>query len=429
MSSGRHQTSEGETLNGVDGPTPPREDAGDVAAILDTVREFVDRDVIPVASTLERRDEYPAALVETMRELGLFGAAIPERYDGLGLSLGTYAQIVIELARGWMSLTGVLNTHFVPAWMIARFGTDEQRETILPRMASGEIRGAFAMTEPHAGSDLQAIRTVARRNGDGYRLSGQKMWITNAQRAGLVMVLAKTDPDARPAHRGMTAFIVEKEPGATSAPGLTVSPPLAKLGYKGVETTELAFDALAVPGSRVLGGERGVGKGFAQFMAAIELGRINVGARGVGVAQAALDAAIAYGSERETFGRPITDHQAIQLKLAGMATKLRAARLLVLDAANRKDAGERTDLEAGMAKLFATETAQEVVLEAMRIHGGYGYSPEYVVERLYRDTPLLLIGEGTNEIQQLVIARRLLERARGGSPRSPESQTNDNQER
>ncbi len=374
--------------------------------IVAAVREFVDREVVPVASQLEHADEYPADLVAGMRELGLFGVAISERFGGLGLDLETYALINEELSRGWMSLSGILNGHFVTAWMIETFGTGEQQGRWLPRMASGEIRAAFAMTEPHAGSDLQAIRTRAERDGDEYAVTGEKTWITNAQRATLLTALVKTDLDADPPHRGTSTLIVEKDPEQDVA-GLSIRP-LEKLGYKGLETCNVAFDGVRVPVTNLLGGEEG--SGFRQFMAAIELGRVNIAARGVGLAQAALDAALRYARERETFGKPIAEHQAIQLKLATMATRIEAARQLTLHAARRKQSGERADLEAGMAKLFASEVALECATEAMRVHGGYGYSPEYLVERLYRDAPLLVIGEGTNEIQQLVIARRLLER-------------------
>jgi alkylation response protein AidB-like acyl-CoA dehydrogenase len=377
--------------------------------VVSTIRSFVERDVVPVASELEHADEYPAELVQTMKELGLFGVTIPEEYGGLGLDLTTYALVQVELSRGWMSLSGVLNTHFMSAWMINAYGTDEQRRAYLPRMATGELHFAYSMTEPHAGSDVQAIRTRAVRENDDYVITGQKMWATNGLRAGGVMLLAKTDPDADPPHRGMTAFVVEKEPNVHEQPGLTVSKPLKKLGYKGVESVELAFDGFRVPAAAVLGGEAGENAGFRQFMSGIELGRVNIAARAVGIAQAAFDAAIRYAQEREAFGKPIAHHQAIQLKLAQMATKLEASRLLMLAASRKKDAGERADLEAGMAKLFATETAEEVALEAMRIHGGYGYSQEYLVERLYRDAPVLILGEGSNEIQQLLIARRLLE--------------------
>ena len=385
-----------------------RQESAEQREIVATIREFVERDVVPVASDLEHADEHPTELVATMKELGLFGVTIPEDYGGLGLDLSTYARIQVELSRGWMSLSGVLNTHFISAWMIGEHGTEEQRGRYLPRMATGELHFAYSMTEPHAGSDVQAIRTRAVREGDEYVITGQKMWATNGLRSGGVMLLAKTDPDADPPHRGMTAFILEKAPGVHEQPGLTVSRPLRKLGYKGVESTELVFDGFRTPATSVLGGEEGLG--FKQFMGGIELGRVNIAARAVGIAQAAFEAAIRYAQEREAFGKPIARHQAIQLKLAQMATKIEASRLLMLEAAGRKDAGERADLEAGMAKLFATETAEEVALEAMRIHGGYGYSQEYVVERIYRDAPVLILGEGSNEIQQLLIARRLLER-------------------
>jgi alkylation response protein AidB-like acyl-CoA dehydrogenase len=377
--------------------------------VLETIRDFVEKDVIPSVPELERADEFPVQLVETMKELGLFGTTITEEHGGLGLDLTTYALIVEELSRGWISLSGVLNTHFIASFMLTTFGTDEQKDRYLPRMARGEIRSAFSMTEPHAGSDVQAIRTRAVRDGDDYVVNGQKMWVTNGLRAGMVMLLAVTDPGAEPRHRGMTALIVEKEPGVAEQPGLRIPPPLKKLGYKGVESTELVFDGFRLPATQVLGGEQQVGQGFKQFMAGIELGRVNIAARGLGIATAAFEAAIRYAQEREAFGKPIAKHQAIQIKLAQMGTKIRAARLLMLDAARRKDTGQRSDLEAGMAKLFATEVAEEVAIESMRIHGGYGYSQEYVVERLYRDAPVLILGEGSNEIQQLIIARRLLE--------------------
>ena len=378
--------------------------------IVATVREFVEREVIPNASEFEHADEYPTDMVGQMKELGLFGVTIPEEYGGLGLDLTTYALIQVELSRGWMSLSGVLNTHFISAWMIREHGTEEQRERYLPQMARGERHFAYSMTEPHAGSDVQAIRTRAVRDGDDYVITGQKMWATNALRGTNVMLLAVTDPEAKPRHRGMTAFIIDKEPGRAEQPGLVISGPLEKLGYKGVETVALSFDGFRVPASAVLGGEAGVNAGFPYFMGGIELGRVNIAARAVGIATAAFEAAIRYAQQREAFGKPIAHHQAIQLKLAQMATKIEAARVLTLEAARRKGAGERADLEAGMAKLFATETAAEVALEAMRVHGGAGYSPDFVVERIYRDAPLLILGEGSNEIQQLVIARRLLER-------------------
>jgi alkylation response protein AidB-like acyl-CoA dehydrogenase len=378
--------------------------------VVATVREWVEREVYPVASDYEHADEYPAPLVEDMKRLGLFGVTIPEEYGGLGLDLLTYVLIQIELSRGWMSLSGVLNTHFISAWMIGTYGTEEQRDSFLPRMATGELRFAYSMTEPHAGSDVQAIRTRATRDGDEYVIFGQKMWATNALRAGAIMLLAVTDPEAEQRHAGMTAFVVEKEPDVEQLPGLTIPGKMSKLGYKGVETTELVFDGFRTPASSVLGGEDGVGRGFYQFMGGIELGRVNISARAVGIATRAFEESIAYAQRREAFGKPIAQHQAVQLRLAQMATKIEAARLLTLQAAERKSAGERADLEAGMAKLFATEAAEEVALDAMRIHGGAGYSQELVLERIYRDAPLLIIGEGSNEIQQLVIARRLLER-------------------
>ena len=381
--------------------------------ILAAVRDFVDRDVVPVASDLEHRDEYPEELVRTMVEMGLFGTTIPEEYGGLGLGLDTYALIVAELSRGWVTLSGILNGSFIAAWMIRMDGTDEQRQRYLPKLASCEIRASFSMTEANAGSDVQAIRTKAVREGDEFVITGQKMWVTNGWRSGIVMLLTKTDPDAVPAHAGMTGFIVEKEP-ETNPPGLTIPMPgLPKLGYKGVESTELVFDGYRTPASSVLGGEEGVGQGFKYFMSGIEVGRVNVAARGVGVAQAALDDALGYAREREAFGKPIGHHQAVQMMLARMATRAEAARLLTLQAAQRKASGVRADLEAGMAKYFATEAAQDNALDCMRIHGGYGYSLEYRPERYYRDAPLLLIGEGSNEIQQVIIGKRLLERRSG----------------
>ena len=377
--------------------------------IVTMIREFVDRDVLPNASAYDHADEFPEPLVQTMREMGLFGITIPEQYGGLGLDLMTYVLVVKELSRGWISLSGVINTHFMAAWMIDRYGTQEQKERLLPRMATGDLRSAYSMTEPQAGSDVQAIRATARRDGDEYVIDGQKMWVTNGLRAGMVMLLVLTDPTAQPRHRGMTAFIIEKEPNVAEQPGLTVPPQLRKLGYKGVESTELVFDGFRTPASSILGGEAALGQGFKQFVSAVELGRVNVAARGVGVAECAYEQAIRYAKQREAFGVSISEHQSIQIKLAQMAMKLKAAELLTLEAARLKATGARADLEAGMAKLFATETAFENAHEAMRIHGGYGYSQEYMVERLYRDAPLLVLGEGTNEIQHLVIARRLLE--------------------
>ncbi len=376
--------------------------------IVATVRDFVDKDVIPVANDLEHADTYPEAIVEKMKEIGLFGLKIPEEFGGLGEPLTTYALVVIELARGWMSLSGILNTHFMAAWQIETFGTEEQKQRYLPRMATGEVRAALSMSEPHAGSDSAAIKTKAIRDGDVYRVTGTKMWVTNGLRSGIVMLMCKTDPTADPPHPGIAMLIVDKEPGVEKVPGLEVTPNIEKLGYKGVETTELIFDDFPVPVANLLGGEEG--HGFKQVMAGIEVGRVNVSARAIGVAQRAFEEAIRYAQERETFGRPIAHHQAIQFKLAEMATQIEAARLLMLNAAQKKDRGERTDLEAGMAKLFASEMAMFVTTEALRIHGGYGYSKEFTVERLYRDAPFFIIGEGTSEIQKMVIGRQLLEK-------------------
>jgi alkylation response protein AidB-like acyl-CoA dehydrogenase len=377
--------------------------------IVRTVRNFVDHDVLPNVARYDKADEFPQALYEQMREMGLFGITIPEEHGGLGLDIMTYVLVVSELSRGWISLTGIMNTHFMAAWMIQNFGTEAQKKEFLPLMATAELRAAYSMTEPGAGSDVQSIRTKATRTNAGWQLDGQKMWSTNGLRSGMVMLLAVTDDTASPRHKGMTAFIVRKEPGVNKLPGLTIPPNLKKLGYKGVETTELVFEGYEIPADAVLGGEEGIGQGFKYFMAAVELGRVNVAARALGVARCAFDQAIRYSQERETFGKKICQHQAIQLKLAQMGTQIRAAELLTFDAARRKSSGERADLEAGMAKLFATEVAEFCAMEAMRIHGGYGYSQEYMVERLYRDAPLLILGEGTNEIQQLLIARRLLE--------------------
>jgi alkylation response protein AidB-like acyl-CoA dehydrogenase len=380
-------------------------------AIVETVRDFVEKEVIPVADEMEHRDEFPEEIVEKMKGLGLFGLNVPEEYDGIGENLTTYALTVVELARGWMSLSGVINTHFMGNYLINKFGTDEQKKKFLPRMATGEPRAALAMSEPEAGSDVQAIRTRAVRDGDDYVVNGQKMWLTNGLRAGVVMTLVKTDPSAEPPHKGMSMLIVEKEPGvANPAPGLDVGKNIDKMGYKGVETTEMTFNDFRVPVTSLLGTEEG--NGFRQVLDGIEIGRVNVAARAVGVATRAFEEAIAYAQQRKAFGRQIAEHQAIQIHLAEMATTLEAARLLLLQAAAKKSAGERSDLEAGMAKLFASEACHEICLKALRVHGGYGYSKEFTVERLYRDAPFLLIGEGTSEIQKLVIARRLLEKYR-----------------
>ncbi|MBK5230586.1 MAG: acyl-CoA dehydrogenase family protein, partial [Thermoleophilia bacterium] len=364
-------------------------------AITEMVRQFVDEQVIPVTEKHDHEDSFPEGVVEQMKELGLFGVTIPEEYGGMGLDLTTYAMIVEELSRGWISVAGIVNTHFIGSYLLMKFGNDAQKQRLLPKMATGEIRAAFSLSEPELGSDVQAIKTAAVKTGDGsYEINGQKMWVTNGLRSGLVFLLVKTDPDASPAYKGMTCFITEKEPGAHENTGdwagLTVPPQLKKMGYKGVESTELVYEDYHCPPENVLGGEEGgLNKGFGQMMDALEVGRVNVAARGVGIAQRALELALRYSQERKTFGREIAQHQAIQFKLADMATKIEAARLLTLKAARMKDAGERSDLEAGMAKLFASETGKEVVEEAFRIHGGYGYSKEYEIERLYRDAPLL----------------------------------------
>ena len=395
--------------------TPYTEKTDEQKAITEMVRQFVDEQVIPIAEEYDHEDKFPEAVVEQMKELGLFGVTIPEEYGGMGLDLTTYAMIVEELSRGWISISGVVNTHFIGSYLLMKFGSDEQKEYFLPKMATGEIRAAFSLSEPGLGSDVQAISTRAKKDGDAWVINGTKMWVTNGLRSGVVFVLAKSDPEADPPHRGMTCFVCEKEPGAETNSGdfagLSVPPKIKKMGYKGVESTELVFEDYRCPSSRVLGGEEaGLNKGFSQMMDALEVGRVNVAARGVGIAQRALELALRYSQERRTFGKQIAEHQAIQFKLADMATKVEAARLLTLKAARMKDAGERSDLEAGMAKLFASETGKEVVEESFRIHGGYGYSKEYEIERLYRDAPLLLIGEGTSEIQRMVIGRTLLKR-------------------
>lgn len=383
-------------------------------AITEMVRQFVDEQILPQAEHFDHEDEFPEAIVEQMKELGLFGVTIPEEHGGMGLDLTTYAMIVEELSRGWISISGVVNTHFIGSYLLMKFGTDEQKEYFLPKMATGEIRAAFSLSEPEVGSDVQGIKASAKQVGDQWELNGQKMWVTNGLRSAVVFVLMKTDPKADPPYKGMTCFITEKEPGAHensgNYAGLTVPPQIKKMGYKGVESTELVYDGYKCSNDRVLGGEEGVGKGFTQMMDALEVGRVNVAARGVGIAQRALELALRYSQERKTFGKPIAKHQAIQFKLADMATQVEAARLMTLKAARMKDAGQRSDLEAGMAKLFASEAGRFVVEESFRIHGGYGYSKEYEIERLYRDAPLLLIGEGTSEIQRMVIGKKVLER-------------------
>ncbi|HEY0448314.1 MAG TPA: acyl-CoA dehydrogenase family protein [Actinophytocola sp.] len=371
-------------------------------SIVDTVREFVDRDVRPVARELEHADTYPEQLIEQMKRLGIFGLAVPEPYGEVAVSAPCYVAVTEQLARGWMSLAGAMGGHTVVAKLLDRFGTDDQKQHYLPRMATGEVRATMALTEPGGGSDLQAITTTARRDGDGYVVNGTKTWITNSRRSQLIALLCKTDPHAEPRHAGISILLVEH------GPGLTVSADLPKLGYKGVESCELSFVDFQAPGPVLLGGAEG--HGFAQMMKGLEIGRIQVASRALGVARAALDDALRYAQERESFGKPIWQHQSIGNYLADMATRYTAARQLVLHAARRYDAGERCDLEAGLAKLFASETAMEITLNAMRIHGGYGYSTEFDVERYFRDAPLMILGEGSNEIQRNVIAAQLVAR-------------------
>ena len=371
--------------------------------IVAMVREFVEKEILPVAHQLDHDDTFPEQIVEKMKQLGFFGFAIGEKWGGAGLNYETYAMVCEEIARGWMSITGIINTHFIVAYLIQQFGTDEQKERFLPRMATGEIRAGFSMSEPGCGSDVQAITTRAIRDNGEYVINGTKMWVTNGERAQLVATLVKTDPDAQPAHRGMSCILAEKQYA-----GFNSGKQIEKLGYKGVETTELIFENNRQPANNLLGGKEG--QGFKQMMAAIEVGRVNVAARGVGVAQRALELALQYAQQRHAFGEAIANKQAIQFKLADMATQIQAARLLTRYAAQMKDAGERADIECGMAKLFATEVCMEAVQQALRVHGGYGFSKEFDVERLYRDAPMLVIGEGTNEIQRLIIAKGLLER-------------------
>ena len=380
----------------------PRASADDEAQILDSIARWIDREVRPIARKFDQADEYPVELVEQMKELGLFGAMISPDYGGLGLSATTYAKIVQMISAVWMAPTGIFNSHLIMAQAVERGGTEAQRATWLPRFASGEIRGGLGLTEPDAGTDLQGIRMVARRDGDHYILNGTKTWISNGVYGTCFAVLAKTNPDAQPRHKGMTLFICEK------GPGFTVGRKIKKLGYRSVDSAELVFDNFRVPADRLIGGEEG--HGFHHAVGGLELGRINVAARGVGLAEGALRLALRYAQERKTFGKPIAQHQAIQLKLADMATRVEAARLLVEQAARKYDTGERCDLEAGMAKLFASEAAVENSLEGMRIFGGYSYSVDFDIERFYRDAPLLCIGEGTNEMQRLIIARQLIAR-------------------
>ncbi len=381
----------------------PAFDPEEEEMILDGIERFLERDVRPYVAELEANDIYPEEIVTKMKELGLFGATISAEYGGLGLPATTYAKIVEKISATWMSVSGIINSHLIMAAAVERHGTDAQKESYLPRFASGELRGGVALTEPDAGTDLQAIRTVAKRDGNqGYTVNGTKMWITNSIHGNCVALLVKTDPQAEPRHKGMSLFIAEK------GPGFKVSRKLEKLGYKGIDTAELVFEDYYIEADRLIGGVEGFG--LKQVLSGLELGRINVAARGVGIAQATLDESIKYSQLRKTFGKPICEHQAIQLKLADMATRVEAARLLTERAAEAYQSGKRADMEAGMAKLFATEAAMDNALDAMRIHGGYGYSKEYPIERMFRDAPLLLIGEGTNEIQRIVIARQLIER-------------------
>jgi alkylation response protein AidB-like acyl-CoA dehydrogenase len=370
--------------------------------ILDTIDAFLARDVAPHVHSLEHDDIYPEAIVARMRELGLFGATIDTTHGGLGLPCNTYADIVERIARVWMSLTGIFNSHLIMAAIVQRNGTEAQKHEFLPRFASGELRGGLALTEPDCGTDLQAIRCSARRDGNTYVVNGTKTWISNGIHGSCFALLVKTDPSAEPRHRGMSMLLAEK------GPGFSVSRKLEKLGYKGIDSAELVFQDYRVSADRLIGGEEG--RGLQHALSGLELGRINVAARGVGIAQAALDQSLRYAQQRHTFGKPIAQHQAIQLKLADMATRTEAARLLTRRAAEMYDRGDRCDMEAGMAKLFATEAALENATEAMRVHGGYGYSTEFPVERLYRDAPLLVIGEGTNEVQRIIIARQLVAR-------------------
>src|SRR5438067_1937979 len=376
--------------------------------ILSAVKTFVDKEIIPYATELEHKDEFPEAIVEGMKEMGLFGLTIDEEYGGLGESLLTYALVVEQIARGWMSVSGVINTHFIVAYMITQHGTEEQKLYFLPKMATGEIRGAFSMSEPECGSDVAAIKTRATKDGEHYVLNGQKMWLTNGARAGVVATLVKEDLGGDSVYKNMTTFLIEKEPGfGETVPGLTIPGKIDKMGYKGVETTEMVLDGVKVPASSVLGGEDGHGRGFYQMMDGVEVGRVNVAARACGISIRAFELAAAYAQQRKTFGKPIAQHQAIAFQLAEMATKVEAAHALMVRAARLKDAGDRNDVEAGMAKLLASEYCAEVTTHSFRIHGGYGYSKEYEIERLMREAPFLLIGEGTSEIQKTIITRGL----------------------
>ena len=379
--------------------------------ILKAVRDYVDNEILPNATMLEHKDEYPADIVEGLKDLGVFGLMIPEEYGGLGESLLTYALVVEEIARGWMSVSGVINTHFIVAYMLMQHGTDEQKANYLPRMATGEVRGAFSMSEPGCGSDVSAIQSKAVRDGDDFILNGQKMWLTNGGSSTLVAVLVRTDaeaPEGASVYKRMSTFLVEKPSGFGEVrPGLTIPGKIEKMGYKGVDTTELVMDNLRLSSTDLLGGE--TGKGFYQMMDGVEVGRVNVAARACGLARRAFELGVDYAQQRVTFGKPIAEHQAVAFRLADMGTKVEAAHQMMVMAARKKDSGERNDLEAGMAKMLASEYCKEVVEDSFRIHGGYGYSKEYEIERLYREAPMLMIGEGTADIQKMIIARRLLE--------------------
>ena len=376
--------------------------------MLATVKSFVDKEIIPVAQELEHADSYPQDIVDGMKEMGLFGLTIPEQYGGLGESLLTYALVVEQIARGWMSVSGVINTHFIVSYMIRQHGTEEQKQHYLPKMAEGSVRGAFSMSEPELGSDVAAIKTRARRDGDHYVVDGAKMWLTNGATSTLVATLVKTDEGAAKAHHNLTTLLVDKPAGfGDVAPGLSVPGKIDKMGYKGVDTTELIFDGHRIGADKVLGDAPG--KGFAQMMDGVEVGRVNVAARACGIAIRAFELAVGYAQQRRTFGKPIAQHQAIAFKLAEMGTKIEAAHQMMVKAARTKDSGQRNDLEAGMAKYLASEYCSQVVEDSFRIHGGYGFSKEYEIERLYREAPMLLIGEGTADIQRMIIGRRLLE--------------------
>jgi len=380
-------------------------------AILEAVRDFVDNEIIPVANELEHADEYPQKIVDGLKEMGVFGLMIPEEYGGLGESLLTYALVVEEIARGWMPVSGVINTHFIVSYMLVQHGTEEQKQHYLPRMATGEVRGAFSMSEPGCGSDVAAITSKAVRDGDDYVLNGQKMWLTNGGSSTLVAVLVLTPgeaPEGASIYKKMTTFLIEKPSGFGEVrPGLTIPGKIEKMGYKGVDTTELVMDGLRLSADDVLGGEPG--KGFYQMMDGVEVGRVNVAARACGLAIRAFELGVDYAQQRVTFGKPIAEHQAVSFRLADMAVKVEASHQMMVMAARKKDSGERNDMEAGMAKYLASEYCKEVVEDSFRIHGGYGYSKEYEIERLYREAPMLLIGEGTADIQRMIIARRLLE--------------------